>query len=962
MPHRFRPRAIALACSLAAAAGFSACAATAATTPAAIALPRDVAAGPCIEGICEYTLANGLRVLLFPDATTPTVTVNLAYGVGSVHENYGETGMAHLLEHLLFKGTPAHPDIPGELKKRGIAANATTSFDRTNYYGSFPANEDTLAWLLGLEADRMVNSFIAKKDLDSEMTVVRNEMERNENNPGSVLAQRVRSTAYLWHNYGNTTIGARSDVEGVPIGNLQAFYRTWYRPDNATLVIAGRIDPGRTLAMVGEAFAGVKKPAGALPAFHTLEPIQDGEREVTVRRSGDMRVLLAAYHVPSVNHADSAALSVLFNVLGDTPSGRLHKSLVEARLAAASAAGTDNLRDAGLATVVALVPQDGDMAKTQAELLRQVEQLGGKPVTADEVAQAKQRIANAWERSLTDVNAVAMGLTSSVAAGDWRLYFLRRDQIEKVTADDVNRVARAYFKPSNRTLGRFVPTDNADRAEIPPAPAVASLLAGYTGKAAVAAGETFDPTPANIDARTQTFVLGDPASIDGRPGRTLKVSLLPKDTRGDTVSVTANFHFGDVDSIRRIPAPAGSVAGAMLMRGSKTMSREQISQKLDALRTTGGVGGGIQGAVIDLDTRRDTLADALALAADLLKNPAFPAAEFEQLRMQAITGLEAARKEPGTAVSQAMAAHFDPWPAGHPLAFRSLDEQLAQWKALKLEDVIAFHRRFYGTAEGEIAIVGDFDAAAAKAQLEQLFPGWVSPTPYVPIDTHYTAVAPETKRMETPDKSNAVVAARFNLPLNDTDPDYPALLVANHVLGSSTLASRLGKRLRETEGLTYGVSSSLSADSSPDGKDDAGSLTIQAIAAPQNVERLVSGLREEMAKLVRDGITAGELRDAVAAMLAQRQQARAEDDTVAAALSRNLYLGRTMAWSARIDAMLESLTAEQVNAAIRRHFRPETLSVYAAGAFAGATGTQAKGTEAKDTQVEGAEVKPAAGG
>ena len=307
---RLRPRALALACSLRLRCRPRRRRDAVAATPS-ITLPRQVTAGPCIEGICEYALPNGLRVLLFPDATTPTVTVNLAYGVGSMHENYGETGMAHLLEHLLFKGTPTHRDIPGELKKRGIAANATTSFDRTNYFGSFPANDDTLAWLLGLEADRMVNSFIAKQDLDSEMTVVRNEMERNENNPAAVLSQRIRSTAYLWHNYGNTTIGARSDVEGVPIGNLQAFYRAWYRPDNATLVIAGRIDPATTLAKVATAFAKVKRPAAPLPVLHTAEPVQDGEREVTVRRSGDMRVLMAAYHVPSVNHPDSAALGVL---------------------------------------------------------------------------------------------------------------------------------------------------------------------------------------------------------------------------------------------------------------------------------------------------------------------------------------------------------------------------------------------------------------------------------------------------------------------------------------------------------------------------------------------------------------------------------------------------------------------------------------------------------------------------
>jgi zinc protease len=929
MPHRFRPRAFALACTLAFVAAQAHGAASMAAPPTSAAnsvaaLPRNVRAGPCLEGICEYTLGNGLRVLLFPDATTPTVTVNLAYGVGSVHENYGETGMAHLLEHLLFKGTPTHADIAAELKKRGIAANATTSFDRTNYYGSFPANDATLAWLLGLEADRMVHSFVAQKDLDSEMTVVRNEMERNENSPVGVLMQRVRSTAYLWHNYGNPTIGARSDVEGVPIANLQAFYRTWYRPDNATLVVAGRIDPARTLALANAAFARVRKPATPLPVAHTVEPTQDGEREVTVRRSGDMRVLVAAYHVPSVNHADGPALAVLGNVLSDIPSGRLHKALVETKLAAAASAGSDNLRDAGLLNLIAVVPPDGDVAKAQAELLRQVEGIPAQPVTAEEVAQARQRIANAWERNLTDVNAVAMGLTSAVAAGDWRLYFLRRDQIDQVTAADVNRVARAYAKPSNRTLGRFIPTDAADRAEIPAAPAVATQLAGYAGKAAVAAGETFDPTPANLDARTQRFVLGDG----------LKVALLPKDTRGDTVQVSANFRFADAAALQRHPAPAASVAGAMLMRGSTTLSREQIAQRLEALKTTGTVGGGLQGAYIGFDSRRDTLADALALAADLLRHPAFPPAEFEQLRLQAITGLEAARKEPGTVVSQAMGAHFDPWPADHPLAFRSLDQQLAQWKALKLADVAAFHRDFYGTAQGEIAIVGDFDPVAVKAQLQALFANWKSPAPYVAIDTRYTEVAPESRRMETPDKANAVVAARANLALNDTDPDYPALMVANHVLGSSTLASRLGTRLREREGLTYGVSSSLSADASPDGRDDAGSLDIQAIAAPENVERLVAGMREELARLVRDGVTAGELQDAVSEMLTQRAQARADDDVVAGVLSRYLYLGRTMAWSADIDARLRALTVAQVNAAIRRHFKPETVSVYAAGDFA----------------------------
>jgi zinc protease len=915
---RNRIRTLALACAFALSPAFAAPA-------AAPALPKGATAGPCVEGICEYRLANGLRVLLFPDASRPTVTVNITYGVGSASESYGETGMAHLLEHLMFKGTPTHTDIPGEMKKRGVAYNATTSLDRTNYFGSFPANDDTLAWMLGLEADRMVHSNIAKKDLDSEMTVVRNEMERNDNNPGSALGERLRAAAYQWHNYGHTTIGARSDVENVPIANLQAFYRSWYRPDNATLVVAGHIEPAAALAQVAKAFGPVARPAKPMPVFYTVEPTQDGEHEVTVRRRGDIRLAMAAYHVPGATQADSAALDVLLDVLGDTPTGRLHKALVESKLAAGVGAGSDGLRDAGLATFYVAAPKAADAAKIESELLRLVEQdLAQHPITADEVAQAKQRFANAFEKNLSDVNAVAMGLTGAVADGDWRLFFLDRDRVANVTVDDVNRVARAYFKPSNRTLGRFVPTDAPERAEIPAAPQAASVLKDFTGRAAVAAGEAFDPTPQNIQARTETFTVGDG----------LKVALLPKDTRGDTVIVSANFRFGDVESLKQSPDPAATIAGAMLMRGSKTLTREQIAQRFEALKTRGGVGGSLQGANISLDSKRDTVADALALAASLLHEPAFNEAEFEQLKLQAITGMEANAKEPGPLAGDALATHFDPWPVGHPLHHDSLEASLAQLKALKLDDVRRFHQKFYGTSKGEITVVGDFDAKAMRAQIESLFANWKAPSAYEAIGTHFTDVAPQRLQIETPDKSSAVVIARVNTSLNEADADYPALAVANYILGGGSMASRLGERIRGKEGLSYGVSSGLSADSSPTGRDDAGALTIQAIAAPQNAAKVETAVREELSRLVREGVTEAELHDAVAGLLTQRRQSRASDGSVAGTLSHNLYLGRTMDYQAQFDARLAALTVADVNAALKKHIDPAKLSMYLAGDFA----------------------------
>src|ERR1051325_586063 len=286
-----------------------------------------------VEGITEYRLTNGLRVLLFPDPSKPTVTVNITYLVGSAHEGYGETGMAHLLEHLQFKGSKGHTNIPQELTEHGARTNASTWLDRTNYFETIQATDANLQWALGLEADRMINSFIAKKDLDSEMTVVRNEFERGENEPPSVLEERVLSTAYLWHNYGHSTIGARSDIENVPIDRLQAFYHRFYQPDNAVLLVAGKFDEPKTLASIQSLFGAIPKPDRPLQRIYTQEPTQDGERSVTLRRTGDTAEILAGYHIPAGSHPDSAPLDLLIHSLVDSPSGRLYPALVEAKKA-----------------------------------------------------------------------------------------------------------------------------------------------------------------------------------------------------------------------------------------------------------------------------------------------------------------------------------------------------------------------------------------------------------------------------------------------------------------------------------------------------------------------------------------------------------------------------------------------------------------------------------------------------
>ncbi|MBI4519524.1 MAG: insulinase family protein, partial [Gemmatimonadetes bacterium] len=413
--------------------------------------------GATVEGITEYTLANGLRVLLFPDPSKPTITVNITYLVGSRHEGYGETGMAHLLEHLLFKGTPKHPQIFQELTERGANPNGTTWYDRTNYFETFPASDENLEWALDLEADRMVNSFVAREHLESEMTVVRNEFESGENDPFNVLFERVLSTAFLWHNYGKSTIGARSDIENVPIERLQGFYRKYYQPDNALLVVAGQFDEERTLALIEQKFGAIPRPvregASMLYPTYTMEPTQDGERSVTLRRVGDVQVVIAAYHMPPGSHEDYAAVDILAHVLGDTPSGRLHKALVETGKAASTGAYGFQLREPGVLFLFAQVRADQSLEEARDILLSTVEGLVTQPPTQEEVERARTALLTEIELSLNSSERVGLRLTEWAANGDWRLIFIHRDRLRALTTEHVGRVASAYLKPSTRTVG-----------------------------------------------------------------------------------------------------------------------------------------------------------------------------------------------------------------------------------------------------------------------------------------------------------------------------------------------------------------------------------------------------------------------------------------------------------------------------------------------------------------------------
>ncbi len=883
-------------------------------------LPAGVQKVNSIEGITEYRLPNGLQILLFPDATKQNVTVNIIYKVGSKHENYGETGMAHLLEHLVFKGTPKHPNIPAELTSHGASPNGSTWYDRTNYFETFAATEANLDWALDLEADRMVNSYIAKKDFDSEFSVVRNEMESGENDGAGVLIEKIQATAYQWHNYGKDTIGARSDVENVKIENLQAFYRKYYQPDNAVLVVAGKIDEAKTLNLINQKFSAIPKPTRVIEKNWTVEPTQDGERQVTIRRVGDAQYVMSGYHIPPSSHPDFAAVMVLSRLLTDTPSGRLYKSLVESKKATSVFSQVFQNKEPSYSIFGAELTKTASMDDARQALLETIENFAQTPPTKEEVERFKASSLKGIELAFNEPNTVALLMTDWVARGDWRLVFLYRDRMKKVTPEDVQRVAKAYLLQSNRTLGIFVPTEKPVRAEIPKVSddEIAAMTKDVKGGEALAVGEVFDPSPANIESRAKRGAVGG-----------LKTVFLSKENRGDSVILRLNLRMGDVKSLMN-RSDAGDFAGQLLMRGTMKKSRLQIKDEIDRLKAQGLVFGGATSAGASMTTTRQNLPEVMKLVAEILKEPAFPQVEFDQLKTETLANLENERSEPQSIAIRAMSVAFNKYPKGDVRYAGTLDEDIATVKAITLDDVKKFYKDFYGASAGELSVIGDFNEKEIAPLATALFGSWKSAKPYLRIPNDFTEIPAVNKSFETPDKANAIFFARSNIKMKDDNPDYAAFTLGNFIFGGGFLNSRLATRLRQKEGLSYSVGSNMQIGS----LDESATFFATAIYAPENADKLEAAFKDEVQKATTTGFTADELTQAKAGWLLGRKRNRGADGSLVGTLSNYLFINRTFAWDDALDKKVESLTLEEVNAAMKKYLNLDKISIFKAGDFA----------------------------
>jgi zinc protease len=872
-----------------------------------------------VEGIKEYELNNGLHILLIPDASQTNIVVNIVYKVGSRHEGYGETGMAHLIEHMLFKQCGKFTDIKKAIADKGAFANGTTSYDRTNYYEILSASDENLRWALDMEADRMVNSKILPEELQKEFSVVRNEFEIDENYPSNVLNERIVSAMYLWHNYGKSTIGSKEDIERVKAESLKTFYKKYYQPDNAVLVIAGEFDEKKALEEAQQYFAPIPKPTRVLQAPYTVEPPQDGERSVLLRRTGDIQYIGMGYHTPSVADKDFAANDVLIEILTNNPSGLFYKKLVDTKLASKVSGYAQTLYDPGFTYFETEVPKDKSIDSAKQALFQAADAVLTMNISEEDLTRAKNNRLKYIENTNNKIINLSIGITEFIAAGDWRLWFLSRDRIEQLKVADVQEVAKKYYKTSNRTYGLFMPEAAPDRTKVNETPDVAQLLNGYKGKEVAAQKANFENNIENIKKNTEYGKL-----VNGG-----KYALLQKPTKGDKIDAVITLRLGDEKSLTNKNETA-SILAKMLKTGTTTRTKKQIADELDRIKTDINVYGSSNVLTIRINTDKQNLPAAMALLDDLLKHPKFDAAEFDKTILDTKADYEANRNEPSAIASIRLAKLTSKYPKGHPNYASDTDEGLADLANIKLDDLKKYYADFYGANNSVSSFVGELDKKPILDFLQGTLGSWTSKMPYKEVETKYFDVPGTVENISTPDKTNAALMGNINLNISEKNTDYPAVFIANELLGGGAfLSSRIPQRLREKEGMSYGAGTYVGADY----KYNAGNWGVYAFFNPLYQGRLDSALHQEITKAKTEGFTEDELKKSVGSWLEQNKTRLGVNVILANLLRNYLQDERSLDDYVTFENKIKALNLPTVNAALRKYFDEAKLTLIYAGDF-----------------------------
>jgi zinc protease len=982
---------------------------------AEVQLPAGITFVTEADEIQEYRLDNGMKVLLVENRVAPVATIMVLYKVGSRNEAVGYTGSTHLLEHMMFKGTPTfnkerNTQIAATLQKIGAAFNATTWYDRTNYFETVPSDQLELA--IRLEADRMRNSLIHDADRQSEMTVVRNELERGQNEPSEVLDEAVYAAAFREHPYHHPTIGWRADVEGVPTSRLKEFYDTFYHPNNATVILVGDFERDAVLELISEHFGAYTVPAHQIPEVYTEEPPQQGERRLVIRRAGELALVQIAFHTPGVlgqmnvlsntDLAERAAsppadndtypLIILSVALSHGITSRLYQALVETELAVDAHANADQHRDPGLFCVYATVRPEVEPSKVEETILEELRKVAEEGLTEAEVEKARQQIIAQVAYSRDGTFNIALQIGEAEAVADWRFYKDYEANISKVTPADVKRVAQTYFNEDNRTVGHFIPKQDgggggsngnspmriADcglRTEEQNSIAfqsairnpqsaiagrgvqffrepdadgsVASKISAAAEEAANQEGaeesERGGSTTPQEKAQQSLSPRGDKSSdaaeavtpaTAGRSNFASRVvrtelesgaTLLVLENRATpTVSLRGSFRAGSYFEPRDKPGLA-QITANMLERGTKKRTKFELAGDLERV----GAQLAFSADPFAVNVAARALSKDLSLIinaiSEMLREPAFPADELEKLKQQVVAGIQEQQSNTGYRARERFTQLiFD---EANPYYMPPGEKLIQSIRSITVADVQGFYSKYYGGRSLILSLAGDVETEEVKRQFAEAFGSFTGPES---VDINVTDPEPQgSSRREivfVKEKANVDILLGSAASLRRSSEDYYAAVLANSALGESTLSSRLGLQVRDQEGLTYGINSRFRAPSLA-----AGPWYVGVSVNPNNTEKAINSALAVLRDYVQNGIRADELADEKSSAIGSFKVGLATNAGLAQAMWNAEFYHLGMDYIDRYPQIIQAVTLEEVNAAIRKYFRPDQLTVVIAG-------------------------------
>lgn len=891
------------------------------------------------QEVTETHLANGLTILSKESHGAPVVYFSVWYKVGSRNELTGFTGLSHILEHMQFKGTKDLP--PGAIDHlfltNGGEINATTADDRTEYHELIAS--DRLELAIRVEADRMENSLFDPIQLKHEMTVVRSELEGDSNDPNYQLYDfSFLPAAFIAHPYHWPTLGWRSDVEAVASRRnvIYKYYKDHYMPNNAVVVIVGDFDTNKALGLCQKYF-GVYGPGNLEHHYITPEPPQHGERRVVLRRPGTVGHVIVGYHAAPLGAKDHYVMDVISQILSGGRSARMYQDMIETGIAESAEADNPDNIDPYLFTLDATGCSGVSNDAVEKALEAEITKLQTSAVTEEELARAKNQIDASFtyqNESVTD-QAEELGLYAVIAKNGYKYVDTYLDNIHKVTPADIQHVANEYFTEDNRTVAEFEPQPLPPGQNAPPPAStdnfgVAPPVTDPRQKAILAA----------LDKKFNSSAGVQPAASKVRPTRVVLPNGLVLIVEENHSVATVSFE--GLTRAGGMYEPAGkwglaTITAGMLERGTTTKTALQLAIQLESKAAAVNFSGGVESTGFDGHCLTKDFDMTMSTFADELLHPAFPAVPLERVRGQYISGLEESKQDTGgtggagTEAEIAFAQAL--FPKGHPYWEPTLDDQEAAIKGLTVDDLKQFYSTYYRPDTSILVIVGDVNTANTIAEVKRLLGGWEKPsTPapsfYIP-DVPLPAKSPAPELIALPGATQTSILWGFPGGLKRTDKDFYPTYIMNYILGGDPFASRLGKTIRDENGLAYTVYSYFDAG------HGAGAFEAFAGTNPSNAPKAIAEMRVITKQLKANGITESEL-TAAKQYLTGAYPLRLETSAgIAGQLLQSEEYGLGLDFIQRRASIINGVTLGQVNAAAKKHLALGQATLIIAGATPG---------------------------